>query len=183
VAFKSIAAYRSGLQISPVDLEEGQKRSDRWLACEAAFKSAKSLEGTPGGIRLGRAHKVLIDLVIRETFKAAGRQGLPIQFHTGFGDSDLDLLEANPLHLRPLLAEPRFSKVSVVLLHTYPYAREAGYLASIYRNVYVDFGLAVPFLSVSGMRDVLSQQMELTPLTKIMYSSDAHLIPERFYLG
>ena len=46
--------------------------------------------------------------------------------------------------------------------------REAGYLASVYPQVYLDFGLAVPYLSLSG---------------KLMYSSDAKLIPELYYLA
>jgi predicted TIM-barrel fold metal-dependent hydrolase len=47
----------------------------------------------------------------------------------------------------------------------------------------VDIGLAVPFLSVAGMRGVLQQLLELSPVSKLMYSSDAHMIPELYYLG
>ncbi len=61
--------------------------------------------------------------------------------------------------------------------------QEAGYLASVYPQVYVDFGLAIPFLSVSGMREAIRQLLELTPTTKLMYASDAHSIPELYYLG
>ena len=89
---------------------------------------------------------------------------------------------SNPLHLRPIL-ETR-PEAPVVLLHAgYPFVRETGYLASVYPKVHVDFGLAVPFLSVGGMRRVVRGLLELAPITKIMYSSDAHIIPELFYLG
>ncbi len=47
----------------------------------------------------------------------------------------------------------------------------------------MDFGLAVPLLSVAGMRQTLRSLLELTPTSKVLYSSDAHLIPELFYLG
>ena len=61
---------------------------------------------------------------------------MPVQIHTGFGDADLDLREANPLHLRPLLESGRYANVPFVLLHaSYPYVRELGYLAAIYANV------------------------------------------------
>ncbi|RUS98451.1 hypothetical protein DSM106972_080800 [Dulcicalothrix desertica PCC 7102] len=50
-------------------------------------------------------------------------------------------------------------------------------------QVYLDFGSAVPFLSVSGMRETIRQLLELTPTTKLMYASDAHSIPELYYLG
>ena len=109
---------------------------------------------------------------------------MPVQFHTGFGDPDLDLRLGNPLYMRSLLEDRRFRNAPIVLLHaSYPYAQEAGYLASVYPQVYLDFGLAVPFLSVAGMRSTLQQLLELAPTSKLMYSSDAHNIPELYYLG
>jgi predicted TIM-barrel fold metal-dependent hydrolase len=104
--------------------------------------------------------------------------------HTGFGDRDLDLQKANPLYLRPLLEDNRYRDAKFILLHaSYPYVREAGYLASIYPQVYLDVGLAVPFLSVAGMRETVGMLLELAPTSKLMYSSDAHFIPELYYLG
>ena len=78
----------------------------------------------------------------------------------------------------------RFRDVPVMLLHaSYPFTREAGYLAAVYHNAYLDTGLAVPFLSVSGMRETIRALLELAPTTKLLYSSDAHLFPEQFYLA
>lgn len=58
-----------------------------------------------------------------------------------FGDRDLDLRLANPLHLRTLLEDKRFSKCRIVLLHaSYPFSKEASYLASVYPQVkYLEF--------------------------------------------
>lgn len=57
-------------------------------------------------------------------------------FVTRYGDKDLDLRLANPLHLRTLLEDKRFSRCRVVLLHaSYPFSREASYLASVYHQV------------------------------------------------
>ncbi len=170
VAFKSIAAYRSGLAIDGADAE----------AAEAGFRRLKAAwpEGEP---RL--ADKPLVDWVVVEGLRAAARQGLPTQFHTGFGDPDLDLRLANPLHLRPLLEDPALRQARLVLLHaSYPYSREAGYLAAMYPQVYVDYGLAVPCLSVAGMRRALAMLLELAPASKVLYSSDAHLVPELYYV-
>jgi len=170
VAFKSIAAYRTGLRIEPPDLEEAA----------AAFEALKR-EWPEGEPRL--AHKPLIDLVVIEGMRAAAAQELPVQFHTGFGDPDLDLRLANPLHLRPLLEDPALRGARVVLLHaSYPYAREAGYLAAMYPQVFVDYGLAVPCLSVSGMRRAVAMLLELAPTSKVLYSSDAHVVPELYYV-
>jgi len=170
VAFKSIAAYRTGLQIGPPDLE----------AAAASFREVKR-EHPEGEARL--AEKPLVDLVVVEGLRAAARQGLPTQFHTGFGDPDLDLRLANPLHLRPVLEDPELKHARLVLLHaSYPYAREAGYLAAMYPQVFVDYGLAVPCLSVAGMRRALGMLLELAPTSKVLYSSDAHVVPELYYV-
>lgn len=171
VALKSIAAYRSGLAVSPVSLEQAR----------AGFNALKKSSAI-GGQRLSA--KPLIDFLVMESMRLAARHRLPIQFHTGFGDPDLDLRNSNPLHLRWLLEAPDWLEVPVVLLHAgYPFVREAGYLAAVYPQVYVDIGLTVPFLSIAGMQAMLRQLLELTPTTKLLFSSDAHLTPELFYLG
>jgi hypothetical protein len=61
--------------------------------------------------------------------------------------------------------------------------REASYLASVYPQVHLDFGLVVPKLSVRGMRCAVSDLMDLAPLNKIMFSTDGYAFPETFYLG
>lgn len=56
-----------------------------------------------------------------------------------FGDKDLDMRLSNPLHLRSVLEDARYSKSRIVLLHaSYPFSREASYLASVYpqANIY-----------------------------------------------
>jgi predicted TIM-barrel fold metal-dependent hydrolase len=145
----------------------------------AAFQHFRD-SGPP--IRLGA--KPLNDWVLLTALEAVAQRGVPMQLHTGFGDPDLDLRLANPLHLRLLLEDPAFRRVPFVLLHAaYPFAREAGFLAAVYPNVHVDFGLAVPLLSRAGMRFAVSSLLELSPLSKIMASTDAHVIPELFCLG
>lgn len=172
VGFKTIVAYRTGLAVEAPE-EEGAR---------AAFEILRRRAEAGEQVRL--ALKPLNDWVVWRTLEAAARRGWPVQFHTGFGDPDLDLRWANPLHLRPLLEHPAFRRVPFVLLHaSYPYTREAGYLAAVYPHVYGDLGLAIPFLSQSGMRFVVRAFLELAPLSKILFSTDAHLIPELFYLG
>lgn len=171
IAFKSIAAYRTGLdiQITPFDFARS-----RFILLKKASPDSS--------IRL--TDKPLIDFLVTQALEVAAKYKLPVQFHTGFGDPDLDLFVGNPVLLRPILEEKRWRDAPIVLLHaSYPYIREAGYLASVYPQVYLDFGLAIPFLSVMGMRSTLRQLLELSPTTKLMYSSDAHNIPELYYLG
>ncbi len=171
VALKSIVAYRTGLDI-------------QLTPKEAAERSFYALKRNSQDKALRLAEKPLIDFLITQALEIAAKYRMPVQFHTGFGDPDLDLRLANPLYMRSLLEDRRFRNAPIVLLHaSYPYAQEAGYLASVYPQVYLDFGLAVPFLSVAGMRSTLQQLLELAPTSKLMYSSDAHNIPELYYLG
>ena len=69
--------------------------------------------------------------------------GLPVQLHVGLGDRDLDLHRVDPMLLLGLLRQPAVARVPVLLLHCYPYHRQAGYLAQAFPNVYIDVGLAV----------------------------------------
>ena len=171
VGFKSIAAYRTGLEIKPVKLPVVKYHFDK-------------IKQTTGEKVPRLNDKSLIDFLIIQTLEVAAQYQIPIQFHTGFGDPDLDLRQANPLHLRFILEDNRFRDAPIVLLHaSYPYTREAGYLASVYPNVYIGFGLAIPSLSVAGMRNIIRQLIELAPISKLMYSSDAHMIPDLYYLG
>ncbi|WP_243713840.1 amidohydrolase family protein [Nostoc sp. 106C] len=171
IGFKSIVCYRTGLDVQPVTVE---------VAASRFYAIKQQLTNQP--LRL--VDKPLIDFLLQQALLIAAKYRLPVQLHTGFGDPDLDLRLANPLHLRSLLELPQYRHAPLVLLHAaYPYMREAGYLASVYPQVYLDFGLAIPSLSVSGMREAIRQLLELAPTSKLMYSSDAHSIPELYYLG
>ncbi|MFN3151309.1 amidohydrolase family protein [Bremerella sp.] len=171
VGLKSIIAYRTGLDVQPTSIDAVKASFPAW--------QAKAQEG-----RSRLEDKTLLDFLLLHALELAARYQLPMQFHTGFGDPDLDLRLSNPLHLRPLLEDHRYRGASFVLLHaSYPFAREAGFLASVYPHVYLDLGLAVPYLSVSGMQRTVRELLELAPFTKLMYASDAHHIPELYYLA
>lgn len=170
VAFKSIAAYRSGLNINP--LVKSQEAEDGLHIDLYARKPVRISD------------KSFIDYIFTLSLEVATSFDCPMQIHTGFGDKDLDLRLANPLHLRPILEDDRFKNCRIVLLHaSYPYSKEASYLASVYPQVYLDFGLAVPKLSVHGMLSAVKGLLELCPLNKVMFSTDGYAFPETYYLG
>ena len=171
VGLKSIIAYRTGLSVQPTS------RGD----AATAFRPVKERARREGRVRL--ATKPLNDYLLVRALEIAERQAMPVQIHTGFGDSDLDLRDANPLHLRPLLESGRYANVPFVLLHaSYPYVRELGYLAAMYPNVWADVGLAIPHLAAE-IPAMLRQLLALAPTTKVVYSSDASQIPELFWLA
>lgn len=162
VAVKSIAAYRAGL-----DLAASRPSDD-------AVESAVSRVLASGSARIA-------DEVLHRFFIWCGAElGMPIQFHVGYGDRDLDLHRCNPLLLTPLIRA--LPDVPVLLLHNYPFHREAGYLAQVFPNVYVDLGLATHNVG-SRATALLGEALELVPLRKFLYSSDAFGLPELYFLG
>jgi predicted TIM-barrel fold metal-dependent hydrolase len=107
-------------------------------------------------------------------------QELPFQFHTGFGDSDADLRVVNPLHLRPIIEQVR---CPLVLLHAgWPFYRELAHLAAIYPNVWLDLSLAIPF-ATTGIPTMLRDVLGMAPFSKIMFATDAFVMPEIFWLA
>lgn len=171
VALKSIVAYRSGLAVQTVPSSEARQ----------TFQQLKPLAEQQGRIRL--TAKPLLDYCVGLALEEARRLDLPVQFHTGFGDPDSDILTANPALLRPVFADPRHAGVPIVLLHMgYPYVRESALLSSLYPNVYVDISLAVPLLRPL-VPQLLRELLVLAPATKILYGSDGHSQPEMFWLG
>ncbi len=170
-AFKSIAAYRTGLDVGR----------------PAAAEVDRALHDLRRGLTPGRppriAQKPLVDAMLWAALPVAAAAGTPVQFHTGFGDPDLDLRLANPLHLRPLFEAPALRGLRVVLLHSYPFVREAGYLASVYPGAYVDLGLTVPYASVHAMRTAMHEALHLAPVSKVLLSTDAQRTPEIFWLA
>jgi uncharacterized protein len=104
---------------------------------------------------------------------------LPVQVHTGFGDPDLLLARSDPSLLKTLF--DRFPETSFVLLHCYPFVREAGWLAAVYANVFFDLSLTIPH--VARPLTVVSEALELAPLSKLLYASDAVKTPELYLLA
>ncbi|KIJ23263.1 hypothetical protein M422DRAFT_39703, partial [Sphaerobolus stellatus SS14] len=104
------------------------------------------------------------------------------QFHTGLGDNDMMLAKANPAVMQSLIKD--FPDTPIVLLHSsYPFSQEAGYLTSVYNNVYLDFGEVFPMVSRDGQRNIIRQVLELSPTSKVLWSTDGHWWPESFYLA
>ncbi|HUB21208.1 MAG TPA: amidohydrolase family protein [Streptosporangiaceae bacterium] len=166
VGFKSIAAYRTGLDLNPERPSDPEVTvaAGRWLASQT---------GAP---------RVADETVQRFLIWCGVDIGLPVQFHAGYGDSDVDLHRCNPLLLTPLLRAIQPTGVPVMLLHNYPYHREAGYLAQVFPDVYVDAGLATHNLGTRAPA-LLAEALELAPFGKFLYSSDAFGLPELYYLG
>ncbi|MCC7105812.1 MAG: amidohydrolase family protein, partial [Chloroflexi bacterium] len=128
--------------------------------------------------------KPLLDPLLLVAAEWASERAVPLQLHSGVGDRDLDLRLANPMHLRPALEDGPLARAPVVLLHaSYPYTREASYLAAVYPNVYVDLSEATPLLTGPTLARLMEELLALAPVTKVLYGSDAWGVPEWFWLA
>ena len=177
VGFKSIAAYRVGLEL------DGRRPGDGEVAAAASRWLGGAASAAGGTDAAGGTPPRLADEVLHRFFIWCGADlGLPIQFHVGYGDRDIDLHRCNPLLLTGLLRALEPTGVPVMLLHNYPYHREAGYLAQVFPLVYADLGLATHNVGARATA-LLGEALELVPLRKFLFSSDAFGLPELYYLG
>ncbi|MFF1438647.1 amidohydrolase family protein [Streptomyces sp. NPDC058295] len=163
VAVKSVAAYRTGFDLDPARPPDAEvtRAARRWLA---------------GGGRL--ADPVLV----RHLLWTAVDLGLPLQLHTGFGDNDIRLHRVDPSLLTDWL-HLTAGTIPVLLLHCWPYQRQAAYLAAVFEQVYLDVGLTLHHVGPPRARAVLEEALEITPFRKLLYSSDAYGVSEFYRLG
>jgi len=168
VSLKSIAGYRTGLAFDPPSATQRQAAAKAYGELRDA-----SLSGESGRI----AMKALVDTIVWTALEAAAPQGLPMQFHVAFGDDDIVMTKNDPTLMRALFGHEPFRAVPLVLLHCYPYHRQAGYLASTYPNVYADLGLTIPIVG-PGAAAVLAETLELCPTRQLLASTDGHMEPE-----
>jgi predicted TIM-barrel fold metal-dependent hydrolase len=170
VGMKSVIAYRSGLQVREVARDEAT----------AAFVEVRGAAERTDRIRI--ESKALLDHLILIAVEEAARQEVPIQFHTGLGDPDLDLTLVDPAALRLLFAE-RFRAAPIVLLHTgYPYVRSLAYVAAMFPNVYADMGETILF-AAGEATEIYRELIGLAPASKLLFSTDASLVPELYWVG
>jgi predicted TIM-barrel fold metal-dependent hydrolase len=161
VGAKSIAAYRVGLELPAT------KPSDDELA--RALPGVDATRVADATVSAWLAHTAL-------------ELGLPLQFHVGYGDSDLDLLACDPLRLTAFLRATEERGVPVLLLHNYPYHRNAAYLAQVFDHVFLDLGLATHNTGAfSGA--VVRETLELAPFGKLLFSTDGYGLAELYLLG
>jgi uncharacterized protein len=168
VGLKSIVAYRYGLDFDPArpGADEIRAAADRWL---------RALDHDPTA-------RLEDPVLLRHAIWTGVDVGLPLQFHVGFGDPDVRLHRADPSLLHDFLLATQAAGTPIMLLHCYPYHRQAAYLAHVFPHVYMDVGEALNHVGARSPA-VLAEALELTPFHKMLYSSDAFGLPELHYLG
>jgi hypothetical protein len=167
VAYKSIVAYRTGLDVGDPSHSDAAAAFDRWRA---------------DGWTESREHaKPVRDFLIRRTLEVAKEHDRPFHFHCGGGDPDIDLAHARPEQLFPLLVD--LQNQPVVLVHSgYPWIREAAYIASVLPNVYLELSELIPW-GFGQVEWALEMLVGTVPAAKLLYGSDEAGEPEAFWIS
>ncbi|MFF0512912.1 amidohydrolase family protein [Streptomyces sp. NPDC004250] len=163
VGVKSVAAYRTGFGLDPARpaAEEVTGAARRWLA---------------------RGGRLDDPVLVRHLLWTAVDLGLPLQLHTGFGDSDIRMHRVDPTLLTDWL-HLTAGTIPVLLLHCWPYQRQAAYLSAVFERVYLDVGLTLHHVGPARAGAILAEATEITPFRKLLYSSDAYGVAEFHHLG
>lgn len=181
VALKSVLAYRGGLSLAD-KLSELESFSDPASLPEADYTKFRGELLKSRCIDSSQAPLYLI--LLGEAFRFARGAQLPVQIHCGLGDDDALLEESNPLKLQPFIrALSRLAKLpKLVLLHTFPYVKEAAYLASMYEEIYFDLSLC-SFLAAPALSQGIKEALAIAPYEKLLAGSDGHSQPESHFWG
>lgn len=179
VAFKTVICSRTGLNVDP------HSSDDTTLA--GSLIRTLDLGTRSSGFKV--EDKPLCDWLVQQTLKAISltrrkpdSTAQALQFDVGLGENSMSLERANPACLQPLIAQYEASQI--VLLHSaYPFTREAGYLASVYDNVYLCLGGPFPMISRDGQEKIIRESLELTPSNRLLWGTDSECHPEGFWLA
>jgi uncharacterized protein len=167
IAFKSVIAYRTGLDVAEWTPSEREAAFTAWRA---------------DGWRETREHaKPVRDALLRRTLAVARASGLPVHIHCGGGDPSIVLDHARPSDLFPLL-EAHLDQ-PIVLIHSgWPWVDEGAFVASILPHVYLDTSLSTPWasLAIDSRLEIL---LGIAPPAKVMYGSDEASEPEVIWLS
>lgn len=167
VAYKSVIAYRSGLDV-------GDPSDDDVAASFRVWRTS--------GFAGGRTDsKPIRDRLLHVTCRVAAAQDRAVHIHSGAGDPDVLLDHAHPTGLASLVAS--HPRTGVVLIHSgFPWINEAAYIAGMYANVHLDLSLFTPWATLDiaqGLATVLGQ----VPTSKVMYGSDQASEPEVMWIS
>jgi uncharacterized protein len=166
VAFKSIIAYRTGLDVGDPPAGEAAEAFGRWRE---------------DGWRESREHaKTVRDFLLRRALAVATDLDRPFHIHCGAGDPDIDLSHAKPEDLWPLLVDHH--RQPIVLIHSgFPWIPQAAYIASVLPNVHLEISELVPWgwsMAEWGLEVLIGT----APAGKVLYGSDEAGEPESFWL-
>ena len=164
IAFKTIIAYRTGLDITDPSTTEATAAYERWRA---------------DGWRESREHaKPVRDFLLRRAFALAKQHDRVFHVHVGAGDPDVNLTHARPQDAFSFFVENQ--DIPIVMIHSgWPWVAEASYVGTVLPNIWLDISELVPW--GWGQTDwSLEMLLGAVPGAKVLHGSDESSEPEMF---
>jgi len=158
VAFKYEAAYLRRLDFTRGDMAAAASAYARYSA---------------GGVPNAADYTAIQDIIFHHIAVEAGRLGLPIHIHTGYGCGGyFELAGADPLLLEPILDDASLRKTTFVLLHggAGPYSKQVAALL-MKPNVYTDFSEQTWLLPTRELAASIRYWLEWYP-EKVLFGTD-----------
>lgn len=110
--------------------------------------------------------RTLQDWIVHECSKQAHERGWPHQVHVGTNN----ITESTPMPLASLARA--YPKMKIVMIHCWPFLKEAGWLAKFHPNVYIDTCWQ-PILNPQFFREAITTWWNYVPTHKITCGHDA----------
>ena len=164
IGYKTIIAYRTGLDITDPSSSDAAAAYERWRADEW---------------RETREHaKPVRDFLLRRAFALAKEHDRVFHVHVGAGDPDVNLTHARPADAFSFFVEQQ--DIPILMIHSgWPWVAEASYVGTVLPNVYMDLSELVPW----GFGQIdwsLEMILGAVPGSKVLYGCDESSEPEMF---
>jgi uncharacterized protein len=158
VAVKFEAAYLRPLNFMPADAATARNTYERYVA---------------GGVPSAADYTTLQNYVFHHIAAEAGRLGLPVHIHTGYGCGGyFELAGANPLLLEPVLNDATLRGTNFVLLHGGAGAFSSSVAPLLMKpNVYTEFSEQTWLLPTRELSKTIRMWLEWYP-EKVMFGTD-----------
>ncbi|MFA1621970.1 amidohydrolase family protein [Rhizobium mongolense] len=154
-----------------------------WQSLRSSFDKLPSMDRESAFLVTKDLRRYTFTLALEECLK----RNIPMQIHTGDGEApEVILRNQDPFYLEEVV---RFDHDNVmrmpkiIPLHAgFPSVGKAAWLSHIYPNCYFELSIMTPFVHQNLYQRYL-QVMEVVPLSKILFASDAYHIPELYWLA
>ena len=161
VAVKFWSAFFRSLYFSKVDEAEA-KKVFKWYMSNEPLTETEYVR--------------LQDFIARKVLSICRDLNLPVHIHVGFGLANdvITLSNSSPINLENIAEDKSFEELKIVLIHGgYPYVREAGSLARMRENVFIDFSWLPVLIPPSELSFILREWIAWKLEDKLLFGTDA----------
>ncbi|MHC2357495.1 hypothetical protein ACVMB3_007018 [Sinorhizobium meliloti] len=154
-----------------------------WEALRSSFNKLPDMDRESAAEITKDLRRYTFTLALEECLK----RDMPMQIHAGDGEApDVVLRNQDPFYLEEAVRFDRDNMMrmpKIIPLHAgYPSVGKAAWLSHLYPNCYFELSIMTSHVH-QNLYQRYMQVMEVVPLSKILFASDAYHIPELYWLA